>query len=367
MRYLNLILKFIRINEKKIHEKTMQINKLKASALIVVVVAVGITAGVMIYDDLNQPDIHLGYLQGDIHHLAFFVAQEKGYYTDEGLNVEAHKFSNGGAVMAAFESAVRTIDMSYLGFAPAIGHKFNAATANIKIVSGVNVEGSALVVKNDGNINSVADLDGKTIAIPAPDNMQDFILRLALDTDPLMDYDDNITTIPSLVTLMGLALESGSIDGFVAWEPYNAREVVGVDPVGKYLLNSSDLWPDHPCCVIAAHDSFLDKHPEIVEKILRVHVKATQFILDPSNHDELIDIAVNQLGITAEVAEAAISNVGYIYEPDLPKMVEFLDKLVQYESVSMDSENIPSSIITHSEFIDYFIDTTILDQVTSSI
>lgn len=344
----------------------MQINKLKASALIVVVVAVGITAGVMINENLNQPDIYLGYLQGDIHHLAFFVAQEKGYYTDEGLNVAAHKFSNGGAVMAAFESAVRTIDMSYLGFAPAIGHKFNVPTANITIVSGVNMEGSALVVKNNGVINSVADLNGKTIAVPAINNMQDFILRMALDEDPLMDYD-NITSITMSVTNMGLALESGSIDGYVAWEPYNAREVVGADPVGKYLLNSSTLWPDHPCCVIAAHDSFLQSHPEIVEKILRVHVKATQFILDPANHDELINIAVNQLGITAEVAEAAIRNVGYIYEPDLPKMVEFLDKLVQYESVSMDSENVPNNITTHTGFIDYFIDTTILNQVTSSI
>jgi NitT/TauT family transport system substrate-binding protein len=345
----------------------MQINKLKASTLIIVVVAVGITAGVMIYDDLNQPDIHLGYLQGDIHHLAFFVAQEKGYYTDEGLNVTAHKFSNGGAVMAAFESAVRTIDMSYLGFAPAIGHKFNVPTANITVVSGVNVEGSALVVKNDGSINSVADLNGKIIAVPAINNMQDFILRMALDTDPLMDYDDNITTIRSLVTMMGLSLKTGSIDGYVAWEPYNAREVIGADPVGKYLLNSSTLWPDHPCCVIAAHDSFLQSHPEIVEKILRVHVKATQFINNPANHDEVIQIAINQLGITSEVAEVAIRNVGYIYEPDLSKMIQFLDKLVEFGSVSMDTGNVPSSITTHSGFIDYFIDTAILDQVTSSI
>jgi len=256
--------------------------------------------------------------------------------------------------------------MSYLGFAPAIGHKFNVATANITIVSGVNVEGSALVVKNDVSINSVADLNGKTIAVPAINNMQDFILRLALDTDPSMDYG-NITSMTMSVTNMGLALESGSIDGYVAWEPYNAREVVGADPVGKYLLNSSTLWPDHPCCVIASHDSFLDKHPEIVEKILRVHVKATQFISDPANHDEVIAIAVSQLGITAEIAEAAIRNVGYIYNPDLPKMVEFLDKLVEYESVSMDLENVPSNITTHSEFIDYFVDTTILNQVTSSI
>ncbi|MHA1819365.1 MAG: ABC transporter substrate-binding protein, partial [Promethearchaeota archaeon] len=252
--------------------------------------------------------------------------------------------------------------MSYLGFAPAIVHRINAAGANITVVAGVNANGSALIVRNGNTINNISDLFGKKIAIPAPNNMQDFMLRMIVNSDPSVSYE-NITTVVMSVSNMPIALKSGSIDGYIAWEPYCAQSVAGDSPSGKYLVNSSAIWPNHPCCVIASYNSFLKAHPDIVKKVLDVHIKATKFINDPANRDEVVQIAVNRLGISPEIAQFAISNVGYIYEPDKEKMVEFLDKLVTFNTVTFPSQYTPEGMTNRTEFINYFVNTTILDTI----
>ncbi|MHA1339942.1 MAG: ABC transporter substrate-binding protein [Promethearchaeota archaeon] len=342
----------------------MKLTKTKVTILIAIFAIMGITAGIVIYEQTNKPDVKLGYLTGDIHQLAFFIAEYKGYYEEEGLKVETYQFANGGAVMSAFEAATRSIDMAYLGFAPAVVHRFNTKGADITVLASVNVNGTSIIVKNDGSINSIADLKGKKIAIPTRNNMQDFILHMALDTEPSVSYED-LNTIIMSVPNMKLALESGSIDGYVAWEPYCAQAVEGNTPIGKYLANSSELWPNHPCCVVAAHNEFLNQHPDLVKKILKVHVRATNFINNPANYNEVVSIAVQQLGLSENVVKTALENVGYMYTPDLDKMIEFVQKLVYFGTVSMNSELLPQNINNETDFINYFVDTTLLDEIVA--
>jgi NitT/TauT family transport system substrate-binding protein len=63
--------------------------------------------------------LRLGYLRSDLHHLAAWVGLEKGYFRDEGLDVETAGIFNAGAEeMSAFAS--RGIDVGYLGVAPSV-------------------------------------------------------------------------------------------------------------------------------------------------------------------------------------------------------------------------------------------------------
>ena len=117
--------------------------------------------------------IRMGYLRADLHQLAFYVALKEGYFKDAGLDIEAKVYANGVEVMNAFK--VGELDAAYLGSAPATLKRVNE-DIKIRIVAGVNNEGSAIVTKPE--IDSIEDLDGKKIAIPGFGTVQDFLLRM---------------------------------------------------------------------------------------------------------------------------------------------------------------------------------------------
>ncbi|TFH29866.1 MAG: ABC transporter substrate-binding protein [Promethearchaeota archaeon] len=337
----------------------MASTKFKAIFIGAIILLAGTTIGVVLFQQYQKSsyDVRIGFLEGDLHQLAFYVARENGYYAAENISFDSLSFANGGAVMVDFESPTRTIDMAYLGFAPAVYHRFNVETANITILSAVNVNGSALVVRDDPLINNASDLAGLTIAVPAFNNMQDFILSMILDLAGYTHADLADVQILSPADMV-LAFQNGDIDGYVAWEPHCVK---GLDVGGKILYKSSDVWADHPCCVIAAENTFLSQNPEIAEKVIRAHKRATEWIHD--NPELAVALAMEKMNLTEEQAILAIANIGYVYMPDLIKMAEFVDKMVELnDEVSLDSPYIPSGL-SATTFIDYFVDTSIVSNL----
>ncbi len=309
------------------------------------------TGGYFIFQTIQSDkyDLTIGFLEGDLHHLAFYVAQDKGFFQELGLTVQSMPFSNGGDVMVDFESNNRKIDMAYLGLAPAIYHRFNNINANIKVVGAVNVNGSALVVRDDNSIQSAEDLKGLKIAVPARHNMQDFILSMILDLADLVH--DNISIAIQNVAEMPIALSTGGIDGYLAWEPHCVKGLGN----GKYLYNSSEIWANHPCCVIAAHSSFLNSDNETVSKVLQAHTQATDWIL--SHYDESVALAMEKMNLSQEQAEKAINNIGFVSIPDIDQMEIFVEKLLQLNpDMSLQENQLPLSFTSSAAFIDWFVD-----------
>ncbi len=117
--------------------------------------------------------LRIGYLTADLHQLAFYVALKEGYYKDVGINVVKKEYANGVFEMEGFKH--NEIDVGYLGCAPATLKRIND-NVKIRIIAGVNNEGSAIVVRK--GINSFEDLKGKKIAIPGYGTVQDILLRI---------------------------------------------------------------------------------------------------------------------------------------------------------------------------------------------
>ncbi|MHB9094101.1 MAG: ABC transporter substrate-binding protein [Eubacteriales bacterium] len=130
---------------------------------------------------LGSTKLRVGYINHDLHQLAIYVAEKEGYYQKIGLvtgrNYETKVYPNGVAVMEAFKA--KDIDMAYLGGAPATLKRIND-NIPIEIVAGANNEGSGLVVRSDLGINTIADLKGKTIAVPGMGTVQYTLLEKAL-------------------------------------------------------------------------------------------------------------------------------------------------------------------------------------------
>lgn len=266
--------------------------------------------------------VRMGYLRDDLHQLAFYVAREKGFFTEEGVEVEeAGAFSAGPEEMSAFSAG--ELDMGYVGIAPAVTFA-GRGMADVRVLAQTNAEGSSIVVRSGLDLSDVSGLEGRTVAVPGHSTVQDFLLRLAMTGAGLDQSDVNIITLkpPEMISALG----NGQIDAFVAWEPYPQMAVAAGS--GRVLETSGEIWEDHPCCVLVASESFLDSDPGAAEKVVRAHAKATDYI---NEHPmESSDMAHLFTGQPSDVVEAAMGNIDFVYMLNmrgLERYVQFLEDL----------------------------------------
>jgi NitT/TauT family transport system substrate-binding protein len=149
---------------------------------------------------LDEPvEIRFGYLTADLHQLSFWVAWKQGRFGEVNVIVKEsdspqypREFSNGGAEMkTGFKT--NEIDVGFLGSAPAIIFGINENNflesspyykeTTIKIIAGVNYEGSAIVIRSGVEVDSMKDLEGKTLAYPGPGTVQHFLVLMAAEQD----------------------------------------------------------------------------------------------------------------------------------------------------------------------------------------
>jgi len=248
--------------------------------------------------------VRIGYLLGDLHHLPFFVALDKGFFKDEGVNVQVvGPFDAGPAEMDAL--AANQLDMGYVGIAPAV--LAAARKIDLSIISGVNLEGSGLATKI--GINSLADLKSKKVATPAPGSIQYVMLGMLLAKNSLSFSDLDLFAGTIKPPDMPQSLQTGRISGYFVWEPFVAKSLAG--GYGKVLVESKEIWPGHPCCVIVARNDFALKNDKTVAAVTRAHRKAVQLIAD--NPAEAKAIAQKWTRLDAAVIDNAFTRVKYTY------------------------------------------------------
>ncbi len=292
----------------------------KAIALVVCLIAfVGVTVlRVSLTDDEIQP-IRLGYLQSDLHHLPLFTALEKGFFEEAGLAVEvAGVFKAGPEEMSAFSAG--ELDIGYVGQAPATAAVLNNI-ADVTFASQVNLNGSAIVVAFNAPFKTLPDLRNRLIAIPGHATMQDLLLRRALANSGMDMQSVKIIVLkpPEMIQ----ALEQGNIDAFIAWEPYPAQAVAGKS--GRILLQSKDIWPSHPCCVLVADSVFVDEKPDVLRALRTVHRQSCAFIAE--NPGEAVRIGVQYTGLDAQAVATALKTIEYTDVIDRSKVSEFIEFL----------------------------------------
>lgn len=93
------------------------------------------------------------------------------------------------------------------------------------------------------------------------------------------------------VGAMPMLLATKQIDGYVAWQPYLA---IGEESgIGKLVCTSQDfppsgIWEDQPCCVLAARDDLIAKHPDLVSSVSLLTMYATHYITENPNRSSQI-------------------------------------------------------------------------------
>ena len=275
---------------------------LTALGIILLVLLLGF--GTYSYVTATEDTIVVGYLPTSLDS-ALFVADDLGMFTKEGLKVQLVPFRTGADLIAAANN--NQIDVGYVGITPVTSAIDQ--NSSIKIVAAVNIEGSGIVVSNTSNIKNATDFVGKKILIPKVGSIQDVLFRYMLLKNNVNPATVNITEMD--VPLMQNALTSGKVDGYVAWEPYVSQ--AKVNGTGVVLMNSNDIWPDIPGCVVIATKSFMTKKPTELEKFLKVHIEATEYVNTHAN--ETVAIVSKKLGTNVKVELEARNHIEFLAVP----------------------------------------------------
>jgi len=153
-------------------------------------------------------------------------------------------------------------------------------------------------------IKAVRDLKGKTVAVPELGSAHHvFVAAMAshVGIDPKRDINFVIQSPAESMRL----LAEGKIDAMMGFppDPQEMRE----KKIGRVIVNSGldRPWSQYFCCIVAAHQEFVQKHPAATKRALRAILKATHFC-----------------AVEPERAARLVADKGYRYDYSLQTMKE---------------------------------------------
>jgi len=241
------------------------------------------------------------------HAACAYIAQDRGWFEEEGLELTAYEsYVTGMALAAALGRTQGGIEIAYICLVPAINAYANAGVP-IKIVAGTHKYGYGLVVNPD-KIKTLEDLEEPDIRIGCvrEGGAVDVFLNKTidyyhLDEDKILDNIQRMNP-PQQV----LAIKTGQLDAaFLPEQWATMAEDLGF----SMLLMSQDVWPEMQGSVLVVKQDLLDNHPEVVRKLVEVSRRATDWA--NQNPEEAAEIMARQLQVAGggifpvEVAEVA--------------------------------------------------------------
>jgi NitT/TauT family transport system substrate-binding protein len=153
-------------------------------------------------------------------------------------------------------------------------------------------------------VRAIRDLRGKTVAVPelgSPHHV--FVASMAtyVGLDP--NRDINFVTYPAAESMQLLA--DGKIDALMGFPP--VPQELRAKKIGHVIMNSGTdrPWSQYFCCIVAANQEFVRKHPVATKRVLRAILKATDYC-----------------AAEPERAARVVANRGYSYEYALQTMRE---------------------------------------------
>jgi ABC-type nitrate/sulfonate/bicarbonate transport system substrate-binding protein len=252
------------------------------------------------------------------------IALAKGFFKDEGLDVEAKYYRNGPECIQFLSSGEVDIGTG----APAVAMASAVQGVDLVILY-IHIRGGSTLVARQG-INTVKDLDGKKIGSPGAGTYHDsLVVNLEKQNNIKIDH------VYSRIQDLFLFLEKGEIDAVVGWEPIASRAVRTMN--AKYLVPVLDANASGGC--VFTSRSFAEKNPDKLVKFIRATMRGLMFYRE--NKDYFFQLVSPTVGfdvvdIKAGV-ESGVFGKSVLDDPD----IEFRS-LKELTLQMRDSEKIPA-------------------------
>ncbi len=203
----------------------------------------------------------------------WMVAQARGYYADEGLDV-TFQIAKGGVDVAKQVGAGNAPVGGAIGDTPIM---VRANGVPVKAVAVLGGHSLTQLVLNKDKVPSIQDLKGKTITVMAYQDTTYFSLLGMLAAVGLTKDDvDAQATGPVNTWKLFAAGQADAMAAVPDWI-FNATEQ---SPDLKIQVIPSDKYFRSMAQAIIASDAVIEKNPELVQKLVRATLKGMKAIMD---------------------------------------------------------------------------------------
>jgi len=275
---------------------------------------------------------------GGASDVGFYVADAKGWFKDEGIEVEMTPFDSGARMVAPLSTG--ELDVGSGALAAGLYNAFERnITMHVVADKGRNAGAlsfQGLVVRkallDSGAIKSVGDFKGHKFAFTGPGANDSAVMDEALRKVGLSynDVDPVFLGLPPQVT----AFANGAIDGSIMPEPFLSAVIKA--GTAAQLAPVSSLRDNDQVGVVIYSDAFMTKRPEVAKKLMRAYLRGVRYydaalkdgkLAGPNAQEVIADIAkystLHDQVLIASIIPSAIDPDGKVNADSLGKDLAF--------------------------------------------
>lgn len=283
--------------------------------------------------------------------IPLIIAREEGWLEEElaeyGVEVVWNDFESGPPINESM--AADLSDVGTLGDVPIVSAIAAGQDNQVVLIAAEGERAYAILTAADSDIDSIADLKGKTIATTIGSTGHN-LFEKALSTEGL-SFDD-VTLVNISAGDAGTVLSGGEADAVAIWEPNVTRLVE--NGTAKVLTYGGDvgLLGVNP---LVADSKFVEENPEIIKVIIEQYARGVAEI-DNISEDTLKAVA-EYLSLDEKQVLTVASNWDYtvdITDEDIAGLQDTISFLVKIGT------------LTDEYSIEDYINTDLISQVDYS-
>jgi NitT/TauT family transport system substrate-binding protein len=249
--------------------------------------------------------VRVGYI-GITCEAPIFTAVEKGFFKEEGLEVELVRCQ-----WATYKDALALGRFDVTHHLVMYFLKPIEQGLDVKFTGGIHRGCLRVQAGTKGNIQTIKDVKGKIIGVPGlgtPPFMFATRVMAANGIDPSKDVQWRVYPAGEL----GLALDRGLVDA-----------VADSEPIGSLLLaqgkvrNIADQAKDAPykdeyCCAVLVNGTFLKQNPKASAAATRALLKAAKWVSVNPVSAARLSVEKKYISSSVDLNAVAISNLDYV-------------------------------------------------------
>ncbi|HLG71471.1 MAG TPA: ABC transporter substrate-binding protein [Chloroflexota bacterium] len=215
------------------------------------------------------------------HTLPSWIAEDQGYFKQNGLDVQMSYIAGSTAALPALASG----ELGILHASPATAVQSAVKGQDVVILAQhIGTADNRLVARP--GINSLADLKGKTVAATRPGTVADLVLREMLKRNNLVPDKDVQISFMGDQSAMAAALQNGAIQAALVDVPFY---LITVKQGAHVVYNTLDLHYPYPVDGVLSTRKFVREHPDVVNGFLKSYLQGLRFMrANPQKTQEIL-------------------------------------------------------------------------------
>ena len=253
------------------------------------------------------------------YYLLLTIAEQRGYFKAEGINVEIVDFAGGSkALQAVVGGSADVVSGAYEHTIKLQGKKqyFRAFVQQARAPQMV----FAVSTKTMPNYKTLADLKGKKIGVTAPGSSTNMVASFVLEGAGVSSKDVSFIGVGAGSGAVA-AVKTGQIDALVNLDPVIsslARDgAINILVDTRKMSATRDLFGgDMPAGSLYAPDTFIQANPKTVQGLTNAMVKAARWIQQASADDVLKTVPASYSMGDPELYKITFNNLKEAMSPD---------------------------------------------------